>query len=141
VTQFSFSEFHTLNNKIQKALSIRQPYAWLICQGYKDLENRNWTTRFRGRIYVHAGVSKLYLKDAENDLGKRLSGSQLADYLANINSLTFGAIIGEVDIIDCVSESTSPWFTGKYGFLLGNPILYDHPILCKGMLNFFTPEI
>jgi hypothetical protein len=141
VTQFSFSEFHTLNNKIEKALSIRQPYAWLICQGYKDVENRNWATNFRGRIYVHAGVSKIYLKDAENDMVKRLSGSQLADYLANINSLTFGAIIGEVDIIDCVSESTSPWFTGKYGFLLGNPILYDHPILCKGMLNFFTPEI
>ena len=134
-------QFDFMDSRIQKALSIRQPYAWLICQGYKDLENRNWTTRFRGRIYVHAGVSKLYLKDAENDLGKRLSGSQLADYLANINSLTFGAIIGEVDIIDCVSESTSPWFTGKYGFLLCNPILYDHPILCKGMLNFFTPEI
>jgi hypothetical protein len=134
-------QFDFMDNRIQKALSIRQPYAWLICQGFKDVENRNWTTRFRGRIYVHAGVSKLYLKEAENDLGKRLSGGQLAEYQANKNTLSFGAIIGEVDIIDCVTESHSAWFSGKYGFLLSNPVLYDHPIPCKGMLNFFTPEI
>jgi len=140
VTQFYFSEFHTLGNKTEKALSIRQPYAWLICKGYKDVENRNWTTGFRGRIYVHAGVSKIYLQDAENDLVKRLSGSQTSDFMAIKNTLSFGAIIGEVDIIDCVTESESPWFTGKYGFLLRNPILYDHPIPCRGMLNFFKPE-
>ena len=38
-----------------KALSIRQPWAWLIVAGYKDVENRTWATDFRGRIYVHAG--------------------------------------------------------------------------------------
>jgi len=31
-----------------KALSIRQPYAWLIIHGYKDIENRTWGTRVRG---------------------------------------------------------------------------------------------
>ncbi len=25
-----------------KALSIKQPWAWLICAGYKDIENRSW---------------------------------------------------------------------------------------------------
>ena len=130
-----------MDSRIQKALSIRQPYAWLICQGYKDVENRNWATNFRGRIYVHAGVSKIYLKDAENDMVKRLFGRQLAEYQATKNTLSFGAIIGEVDIIDCVSESISPWFSGKYGFLLSNPVLYERPLPCKGKLNFFTPDI
>ena len=41
-----------------KALSIKQPWAWLICAGYKDIENRDWSTKFRGRIYVHAGLSE-----------------------------------------------------------------------------------
>ena len=41
-----------------KAPSIRQPWAWLIVNGYKDIENRDWTTNFRGRVYVHTGVSK-----------------------------------------------------------------------------------
>jgi hypothetical protein len=90
---------------------------------------------------VHAGVSKIYLKDAENDMVKRLFGRQLAEYQATKNTLSFGAIIGEVDIIDCVSESISPWFSGKYGFLLSNPVLYERPLPCKGKLNFFTPDI
>lgn len=37
------------------ALSIRQPGAWLIVNGHKDIENRDWpTTNFRGRLLVHA---------------------------------------------------------------------------------------
>lgn len=30
-------------------LSIRQPWAWLIVNGYKDIENRTWPTHFRGK--------------------------------------------------------------------------------------------
>ncbi|WP_206002040.1 ASCH domain-containing protein [Paraburkholderia aromaticivorans] len=39
-----------------KALSIRQPWAWLIVKGHKDIENRTWSTRFRGRVLIHAGA-------------------------------------------------------------------------------------
>ena len=38
-----------------KALSIQQPWAFLIVNGLKDIENRDWSTTFRGLIYVHAG--------------------------------------------------------------------------------------
>ncbi len=38
-----------------KALNIRQPRAHLIVHGHKDVENRSWPTKFRGRVYVHAG--------------------------------------------------------------------------------------
>ena len=36
-------------------LSVRQPWAWLLVNGYKDIENRNWATEFRGRCFIHAG--------------------------------------------------------------------------------------
>jgi hypothetical protein len=36
-----------------KALSIRQPWAWLIVQGDKDIENRS--TTYRRRVLIHAG--------------------------------------------------------------------------------------
>jgi hypothetical protein len=52
-----------------------------------------------------------------------------------------GCIIGEVDIVGCVTQSKSPWFVGKYGFVLANPILYTMPIPCKGKLGFFEPAI
>jgi len=32
-----------------KALSILQPWAWLVVNGHKDIENRTWGTGFRGR--------------------------------------------------------------------------------------------
>jgi hypothetical protein len=35
-------------------LSIRNPLSYLICAGVKDVENRTWTTKFRGRILIHS---------------------------------------------------------------------------------------
>ena len=37
-------------------LSVRQPWAWLIVHGYKDIENRTWPTRHRGDTVIHAGL-------------------------------------------------------------------------------------
>src|SRR5262249_45422591 len=38
-----------------KALRIRQPWAWLLANGYKDIENRTWNTNFGGAFLIHAG--------------------------------------------------------------------------------------
>lgn len=125
----------------KKALTIRQPWAWLICKGYKDIENRDWFTKFRGRIYVHAGQSRMTMTDNNVDyILKRLSENQASEFESAYANMTFGAIIGEVDIADCVTESHSPWFSGKYGYKLANPVLYDNPIPCKGKLGIFKPE-
>jgi hypothetical protein len=37
-----------------KTLSVKQPYATLICAGIKRVENRTWTTDYRGRFLIHA---------------------------------------------------------------------------------------
>jgi len=144
-----------------KALSIRRPWAWLICFGIpilesvdngdgttrvvwnnkvhqKDIENRNWPTKYRGRIYVHAG--KKEDKEALLWLMEKGFGPMMA-LMLHSKRIPCGAIIGEVDIVDCVTESTSPWFTGKYGFVLENPELYEKPIPCKGRLGFFSPVL
>lgn len=47
-----------------KALSILQPWAWLIVNGNKDIENRNWHTRFRGRFLVHEKCSVIEAETA-----------------------------------------------------------------------------
>jgi hypothetical protein len=38
-----------------RALSIRQPWAWLIVHGFKPVENRDWATDYRGPLAIHAG--------------------------------------------------------------------------------------
>jgi hypothetical protein len=36
-----------------KALALRPHWAWFAVNGYKDIENRSWATRLRGRIWIH----------------------------------------------------------------------------------------
>ncbi len=145
-----------------KALSIKQPWSWLICTGYKDIENRDWkigrnprhgqyssidvanfTISLPERIYVHAGK----VGDFNNDTLAFLRGAAQLDANVMIQcsnamiSSQFGAIIGEVDIVDCITESKSPWFVGKYGFVLANSTLYDKPIPYRGQLGFFEVNL
>ena len=134
-----------------KALSIQQPWAWLICAGYKDIENRGWQTKFRGRVYVHAGKywdavdgSELYPKYKIPLMERGLSKTDFLAWWKRENPRTDGVkgeIVGEVDIVDCVRESKSAWFAGPYGFVLRNPTCYKEPIPCRGKLGFFDPDL
>jgi hypothetical protein len=111
--------------------------------GYKDIENREWPTKFRGRIYIHAGltmdVNIPKLSITESCILERLNMLQRDEYQTTPKHR--GSLIGEVDIVGCVTESKSPWFTGPYGFVLVNPTHYKVPIPCRGKLGFFEVEI
>lgn len=95
-----------MKNKVQKALSIKQPFASLITLGIKPIENRTWRTNFRGRIYVHASTPRKF-DIALTDDQTRLALPVLEK--AFNGSLPFGAIIGEVDIVDCIQNHPSIW--------------------------------
>lgn len=133
-----------------RALSIRQPWAWLICTGLKDVENRSWRTLVRGRIYVHAPLSMASMdKFTLAALLRVASAKELAPLFAKYEKLPFGAIIGEVDIIACRRRvgilgdgNVSRWHElGQYGFYMENAALYDDPIPCKGRQGFFYPDL
>lgn len=96
-----------------KAISIRQPWAWLILNAGKDIENRDWPTKFRGRILIHA--SKGMTRDEYEE------GQGLGAELPPFEALERGGIVGSVEIVGCITESTSSWFLGRYGFQLANP--------------------
>lgn len=112
-------------------LSIRQPYAWLIVQGLKPVENRTWSTKFRGRVLIHAGTtySKRDHRDDLETLGKR-------GYPEDRTELV-GGIVGEAVIVDCVREHPSEFFFGPYGFVLERPQAYSKLIPFGGRLGFF----
>jgi len=123
-----------------KALSIRQPWAWHILNSGKDIENRSWKTNYRGRVLIHAskGIGNVKEFDAANEFADRIAGNK---YMPGVNRMMRGGIIGSIEIIDCVTNSDSPWFMGEYGFVLRDP----RPLLFipwKGKLGFFDiPEI
>jgi hypothetical protein len=113
-----------------KALSIQQPYAWLIVHGWKDIENRDWSTRLRGLILIHAG--KRF--DLE---GYRAIQAAYPDVpVPDVERFELGGIVGQCDIIDCVTASASRWFVGPYGFVLTNARPLDFRPL-PGKLGFF----
>jgi len=115
------------------ALSIMQPWSWLIAAGHKDIENRSWPTRFRGRFLIHAG------KRADPDYDDEGGIAWAWPDIAQPDILDFGGIIGEAEIVDCVTASTSPWFQGQYGFVICNArLLPFRP--CRGALGFFRPD-
>lgn len=111
-----------------QALSIRQPWAWLIVNGHKDVENRDWRTGYRGRVLIHAGKNHDGNKD-EWDW----------PYIQKPDHFDYGGIIGIAEIADCVQTHPSDWFCGPFGFVLrkARPLPF---LPCRGKLGFFTVE-
>lgn len=124
-----------------KALTIKEPWASLIINGYKKYEFRSWRTKYRGKILIHAGLS------LEKDNAIKFKEYNL-DY-------TLGAIIGEATLVDCIYVdeelnngllNINPLVYGisnhtrKYAWKLDNIIKYEQPIYCKGQLGLWNYE-
>lgn len=120
-----------------KALSIKQPWAWLIVHGGKDIENRSWHTKFRGRFLVHASKG---MKREEYEFAKCYAAAE-GVVIPCREELERGGIIGSVELVDSFDTSSSPWYMGQKGFLLRDPKpLAFTPY--KGRLGFFdVPEV
>src|SRR5688500_15025924 len=106
-----------------KALTVHQPHATAILYYGKAIENRTRCTATRGTIALHAGLQfddRVYFPE---------------NFKAQI---VRGAIIGVVDILDCVDKHKSKWFHKPFGYLLDNPRPLLRPIPCKGMLGFWN---
>ncbi|QSL90475.1 ASCH domain-containing protein [Pseudomonas atacamensis] len=115
-----------------KALSIRQPWAWLILNGGKDVENRSRNTKLRGRFLIHASKG---MTRAEYNAASWIAGPQ-GITLPPFDELERGGIVGSVELVDCVDSSTSPWYMGEKAYILRDP--RPIPFLpYKGQLGFF----
>ena len=71
-----------------KVITIKQPFATLIAEGFKEYEFRTWKTKYRGEILIHAGkgIDKKAMKKYEK---------------YNLDYPT-GCIIAKVDLTDCI---------------------------------------
>lgn len=122
-----------------KTLTIKQPWASLIINGYKTYEFRSWKTNYRGKILIHAGLT--LEKDTLNKLNYDIEYVQ-------------GAIIGEAEIVDCilVDKKFDDNLTkineivygnnhiGNYAWKLENIRKYKEPIYVKGKLGLWNYE-
>jgi hypothetical protein len=145
-----------------KTISLRQPWAYLICSGIKDIENRTWRCpqKYIGqRVLIHAsGTAAKEPYMLFNDDQAEQIGDRIMDVVASYH--TRSAIIGSVEIVDCVINHPSIWAEKSNGVMVGhafvyksnekpiwnwvlaNPILFDKPILnVKGKLGFWDYDL
>jgi hypothetical protein len=135
-----------------RVLTVRQPWAWAIIYGGKDVENRdrNIAGSYRGPVAIHAAAawdddafSDPIVRDAIARYGLDAMGS----------SLTTRAIIGVVDLVDVrepidvqvrvdertwkwVSHDPSPWaWPGRKHLVFADPHPLAHPIPFRGGLG------
>lgn len=132
--------FRSSENCLPRCLSIRQPWAWLICHRWKNIENREWFTRVRGRVLIHAGKTMTRGDYEACRLFVEAFTSLDWDVVPPICDLDRGGIVGETTILDCVTSHTSEWFTGPFGFVVDDsrPLPF---LPCRGRLNFFNLEL
>lgn len=141
-----------------KALSIRQPWAWLIVRPdlvgqeeraaalldgkIKIIENRNWQTNFRGRFLVHAAKG---MTRAEYESCSRYA-LERGVFVPPMAELDRGGVVGAARITGCVDSycvrrpDQSRWFLGEFGFVIedAEPLQFS---AVKGSLGFFNvPE-
>ena len=148
------------------ALTIKQPWATLMVtskqSGYahKSLEGRTWETSYRGLVLIHTGQQKeTAALQAVEDQGQVFP-----------QHFPKGAILGMAELVACRRPNTqvnaalqsdcTALFGGVYQFGLAgeplpawlynnqiwlwefrNPMKFKEPILCKGKLRLWTPEI
>lgn len=124
-----------------KALTIKEPWATLIIESYKQYEFRSWKTNYRGKILIHTS------QVLEKDMIERFK-----EYNLNYNC---GYIIGEAEIVDCILvdqefnenlRKINPLVYAKsnhvekFAWKLEKVKRYDKPIPCKGKLGLWNYE-
>lgn len=117
-----------------RALTVRQSWAWAIVHAGKDVENRTWQTHYRGSLLIHAGSA------LDRTGSERLA--EMAIEVPSARDLLRGAVIGCVEIMDCVLSAPSPWaIDGMWHWVLANPRPVDPPVTCPGRLGLWQPSL
>lgn len=130
-----------------KAFTVYQPYAHAIITGLKQYETRPRRTHIRGRVAVHAG------RLDEVHATKHLSSNDFWALMAEIGGKTDlprGAVVGTVEIVDCVpveeiihtlserERLLGDYSPGRFAWELRNPVAFSVPIPAKGKQGWWN---
>ena len=143
-----------------KAFTVYQPYALEIVAGLKQYEPRPHRTNIRGRVAVHAAKTDIWaeklmtLEDA-HEHSKILSEYRCEQTNGAVRvppRLFFGAVLGTVEIVDCIpvgdlidklSEQErllGDYTLGQFAWVLQNPVMFDNPIPARGFQGWWHWE-
>lgn len=124
------------------ALSIWQPWAWLIVRGFKDVENRGWAPKTPPRwLLIHAGKKKDFAGDYSVDILWERMGLHPKDVPGDDVATSVGGIVGIARLEWCTNGEliSSPWAEpGAWHWHMADarPLPFCP---CKGQQGLFYP--
>lgn len=131
------------------AISLKQPWAWLVAEGFKDMENRPWYRSFTGPALIHTGktVDEEAMQALASHLhpatpGEPVMPELLEKFDALYDGVGFetGGLVGIATFGPFVVDHASPWFMGPYAFPVSEA--RSLPFLpWRGMLGFFPVDV
>jgi hypothetical protein len=102
-----------------KAVTIQQPWAYCVARGAKPIENRFWSTSYRGQVAIHAGLGWSASGAADERvlrlLARHMNAEQRARHLLLAGELgarlVFGAVLAVAELVDChrADGCCQPW--------------------------------
>ena len=132
-----------------RAYTVYQPYAWATVAGLKPHETRSRRTNIRGRVAVHAGKAGL------NRATRGLSTNEFWELLGAVGGRTdlpLGAVVGTVEIVDCVpvedvvdsltmqERALGDYSPGRWAWVLKNPVMFAEPAPARGKQGWWNWE-
>lgn len=92
-----------------RIITVRQPHAWAIIHGGKDIENRsrNIAGDYRGTLAIHAGLAKYEQHNLSSETHRATHGDEVD------TSIVFGAIIGTVELVGVHESAINGCGTGE----------------------------
>lgn len=116
-----------------KVLSVKQYWAWAILHAGKGIENRSWSTNYRGRVWIHAGGNI-------DRYSRPLLQHLVPEGIAIPDNPTRSVLLGHVQLVDVVRDAPSRWAEpgDVWHWVIEDPVPLDEPIPMPGALRLFN---
>jgi hypothetical protein len=139
-----------LDTDVGMCLSMHQPWASLVIEGFKRFEGREWDSDYRGILWIHATSKK-----PDKDLIDSVEGECEELYKNCKNKPNFpkryptSCLLGCVDLVDVLKRDVynkliHPLFRekteSKFLFVVKNPKKLEIPLKMPGQPNIFKLE-
>ena len=142
-----------------RGLTIKQPWAFAIAEGFKTVENRSRRTNYRGTLLIHAGLQHdstapivRYSRDAAIRLDELGGSGNFREARCLIPSvfhqphptLALGAVIATAQLVDCHQATDgccAPWgFADQWHWQLADVQPLQRAIAKTGALGLWKPD-
>ena len=130
--------------KRMSALSVWQPWAWLIVNGYKDVENRDWEPteeRIGTRFAIHAPKRRVTKEEYDYFL-EIVRKRGIKRYPKSVDDFDYGSIVGTAILESVRRNSKSFWAQkGAFHWKLRSSTKLKPRLVKRGYQSWFSVEI